>query len=78
MSERTDRRGILGRFSRLAAVCAALVAAAVLTGGWILAAAPEAQPEPATASSEATSDLPDFVPSERLPADSAVAFPVDI
>ena len=78
MSERTDRRGILGRISQHPAVCAALVVAAVLTAGWLLAAAPEPQPEPAAASSETAPDLPDFIPSERLPADSAVAFPVDI
>jgi hypothetical protein len=39
--------------------------------------APSPTPEPERAGVPA-SDIPDFVPSEKLSADDAVAFPVDI
>lgn len=73
MSQGSDR-------TRILTACAALMVVAALTAGWLLAAAPapEQQPKPAAAPQATASDLPDFIPSERLPADSAVAFPVDI
>ena len=48
-----------------------------LTTGWLTADAglPQQQPAEAAAPEE---PLPDFQPTERLPADSAVAFPTDI
>lgn len=58
---------------------AILVFAVALTAGWLVADAgapqQDATPAPESASEE---PLPDFQPSERLPADSAVAFPTDI
>ena len=63
----------------LVAVLATLVFAAALTSGWLTAdagAPPQATPE--TAESIAEEPLPDFQPTERLPADSAAAFPTDI
>jgi hypothetical protein len=58
---------------------AVLVFALALTAGWITADA-GAPPQEATEPPESASEepLPDFQPSERLPADSAVAFPTDI
>lgn len=56
-----------------------LVFAAALTAGWLIAdvgAPPQETAEPPESTSE--EPLPDFQPSERLPADSAVAFPTDI
>jgi hypothetical protein len=58
---------------------AVLVFAAALTAGWLMAdvgAPPQETAEPPESTSE--EPLPDFQPSERLPADSAVAFPTDI
>ncbi len=58
---------------------AVLVFASALTAGWITAdagAPPQETTEPPESASE--EPLPDFQPSERLPADSAVAFPTDI
>jgi len=58
---------------------AVLVFAAALTIGWLTAEA-DAPSQDATPVRDSTSEepLPDFQPSERLPADSAVAFPTDI
>ena len=62
----------------LIAVLAVLVFAAALAAGWLTADA-GAPPQVTTESPETTEEpLPDFQPSERLPADSAVAFPTDI
>jgi hypothetical protein len=56
-----------------------LAFAAALAAGWLTADAP-APPQETTGAPGSTSEepLPDFQPSERLPADSAVAFPTDI
>lgn len=63
----------------LIAVLAVLALAAALTGGWLTADAGAPPQETAEAPETATEEpLPDFQPSERLPADSAVAFPTDI
>jgi hypothetical protein len=48
-----------------------------LTTGWL--AADAGSPQRQSAEAPATEELlPDFQPTERLPADSAVAFPTDI
>jgi hypothetical protein len=50
-------------------------------GAALLARPSEAEPgatEQIERQGEQGDDLPDFVPSEKVPADSAVAFPVDI
>ena len=63
----------------IAGILAALVFAAALTAGWLTAdagAPPQETAEPPESMTE--EPLPDFQPSERLPADSAVAFPTDI
>ena len=59
-------------------ILAFLVFGAALTAGWLTADA--ATPQETAKRPESTSEepLPDFQPSERLPADSAVAFPTDI
>jgi hypothetical protein len=58
---------------------AILVFAAVLTAGWLTADAGAPAQETAEAPEASSQEpLPDFQPSERLPADSAVAFPTDI
>jgi hypothetical protein len=60
------------------AVLALLVLTAALAVGWLTADA-GAPPQETTEVPETTDEpLPDFQPSERLPADSAVAFPTDI
>jgi hypothetical protein len=58
---------------------AILVFAAALATGWLTVVA-GASPQETAEAPEPTSEepLPDFQPSERLPADSAVAFPTDI
>jgi hypothetical protein len=63
----------------VAAVLGAVLSAAAFTTGWI-ATDSEASAQEVTESAEVTTDepLPDFQPTERLPADSAVAFPTDI
>ena len=63
----------------IAGVLAVLVFAAVLTAGWLTADA-GAPPQETAEAPESTTEkpLPDFQPTERLPADSAVAFPTDI
>jgi hypothetical protein len=56
-----------------------------LAASWLIAGVAEPVPEP-TVESESSSPvgdtsetpLPDFLPSEQLPAGSAVAFPTDI
>lgn len=53
-----------------------LVAAAL--GGSLPATAPAASPAEPQGGAVGEEELETFVPSERLPADSAVAFPVDI
>ncbi len=71
------------RFIRIGKITA--VAVLVLGASWLIAAAnapdPEqtARPEAASPAAEsARTPLPDFQPSEKLPAGSAVAFPTDI
>ncbi len=54
---------------------AALAAALIFSSG-ILTAGPS--PPPAQTAPGAVTPLPDFRPSEELPADAAVAFPTDI
>jgi hypothetical protein len=63
----------------IAVVVAILVFAAALTTGWLTAdAGPPPQETAETPAETSQEPLPDFQPSERLPADSAVAFPTDI
>lgn len=63
----------------LIAVLAVLILAAAMTAGWLTADAGAPPQETAEAPETTTYEpLPDFQPSERLPADSAVAFPTDI
>jgi hypothetical protein len=60
------------------AVAAALVfGSGLLTAGATPPPAP-AQAEPGPAQAGPVTPLPDFKPSEELPADAAVAFPTDI
>jgi hypothetical protein len=63
----------------LLASLAILVFAAALTAGWLMADT-GASPQETTGTPPSTTEepLPDFQPTERLPADSAVAFPTDI
>lgn len=63
----------------LVAVLTTLVLAAALTAGWLTADA-GAPPQTTAEAPESTTEepLPDFQPTERLPADSAAAFPTDI
>ena len=63
----------------LVAVLVTLVLAAALTAGWLTADA-GAPPQASAEAPESTTEepLPDFQPTERLPADSAAAFPTDI
>jgi hypothetical protein len=63
----------------LVAVLATLVVAAALTAGWLTADA-GAPPQATAEAPESTTEepLPDFQPTERLPAGSAAAFPTDI
>ena len=63
----------------LVAVLVTLVLAAALTAGWLTADA-GAPPQASAGAPESTTEepLPDFQPTERLPADSAAAFPTDI
>lgn len=64
--------------SLITAVLAVLVFVIALTSGWLTANA-GAPPQETTESEETKEEpLPDFQPTERLPADSAVAFPTDI
>jgi hypothetical protein len=62
-----------------AAVLGAVLAAAAFTTGLIATDAGASAQEHTGSSEETTEEsLPDFKPTERLPADSAVAFPTDI
>jgi hypothetical protein len=63
----------------LLASLAILVFAAALTAGWLMADT-GASPQETTGATTSTTEepLPEFQPTERLPADSAVAFPTDI
>jgi hypothetical protein len=65
--------------SLITAILAVVIFTAALTVGWLTADA-GAPPQEAAEAPEATTDepLPEFQPTERLPADSAVAFPTDI
>ena len=51
-----------------------LVAALALIGP----AAPAQDPAPAAQDEDAAPELETFIPTEKLPADSAISFPVDI
>jgi len=63
----------------IAGSVAVLVFAAALTAGWLTADAGGPPQETAKPPESTTAEpLPDFQPTERLPADSAVAFPTDI
>jgi hypothetical protein len=65
--------------SLISAILAALVFVTALAAGWLTADAGAPPQETAEAPEVATEEpLPDFQPTERLPADSAVAFPTDI
>ena len=46
-----------------------LAVSVLAAAGWISAVSAQEEPEPA---------LEEFVPTERLPSDSAISFPVDI
>lgn len=67
-------------------VTATVLATALLAAASWLLAGPESPSAPSAAAQETAPaaapaeqpDLPDFEPSEKLPADSAVAFPTDI
>ncbi|MBD3850058.1 MAG: hypothetical protein IFK93_02100 [Acidobacteria bacterium] len=63
----------------ITAILAVLVLVVALTTGWPTADA-GSPPQETAEGPEATTEepLPDFQPTERLPADSAVAFPTDI
>ena len=65
--------------SLITAVLAVVIFTAALTVGWLTADA-GAPPQESAEAPEATTEepLPNFQPTERLPADSAVAFPTDI
>jgi hypothetical protein len=63
----------------IACVFTVLVFAAALIVGWLMADAGAPGQETSEAPVSTTEEpLPDFQPTERLPADSAVAFPTDI
>ena len=55
-----------------------LVLATALAVSWMAADAGAPEQETRVPSEAIDEPLPDFQPSERLPADSAVAFPTDI
>ncbi len=60
-------------------ILAVLVLVVALTTGWPTADASSPPQESAEGPETTTEEpLPDFQPTERLPADSAVAFPTDI
>ena len=63
----------------LVAILAILVFAAALTAGLLIAGTGAASQETTAGPQSTTQEpLPEFQPTERLPADSAVAFPTDI
>ncbi len=62
-----------------------MATAVALAASWLIAGAIEPAPEPTLTpetslpvAESAESPLPDFLPSEQLPAGSSVAFPTDI
>lgn len=62
----------------LTGILAVLVFVVALTTGWLTADAGPPQQSGEAPSSSSEEPLPEFQPTERLPADSAVAFPTDI
>ena len=68
------------------AIALLVLAAALVSAAQWLMAGPDAEPRPPSVSEgeapqaapASTTPLPDFKPSEELPADAAVAFPTDI
>ena len=64
----------------LVTAIAFVVVVAGLTAGWLTADAAASSPQETAVEKESTTEepLPDFQPTERLPADSAVAFSTDI
>jgi hypothetical protein len=70
---KTTKRAVL-----LTSLVLVLLIAAMTSG--LLTAEPGAPPQQATEAPPASTEepLPEFQPTERLPADSAVAFPTDI
>jgi len=62
----------------LVTTIAFVVVVAALTTGWLTADAAPPQETAERQESTTKEPLPDFQPTERLPADSAVAFPTDI
>jgi len=64
----------------LATATAAVLLVAALAARWLTAqpATPPQETPAAVVVTGAEEALPDFQPTERLPADSAVAFPTDI
>jgi hypothetical protein len=68
----------IGR-GRLIIVAGGLLLAVAFAAGWLIAEADaSAQQDTGTSEAKTEEPLPDFKPTERLPADSAVAFPTDI
>ena len=74
---RNERESTMRFITRNRVVLAALAIALVLGSGWLLAGGTAPLPAAQTSESSET-PLPDFQPTEKLPADSAVAFPTDI
>ena len=62
----------------LVGTLAVLVFVVALTVGWVTADAGPPQRPTESPGSTPEEPLPEFQPTERLPADSAVAFPTDI
>ena len=62
----------------LVGIFAILVFVAALAAGWLTADAGPPQQSGESSGSASEEELPEFQPTERLPADSAVAFPTDI
>ena len=63
----------------LVTAVALLVTGATLTADWLTAgSSPPPQESGETPETTNEEPLPEFQPTERLPADSAVAFPTDI
>ena len=59
-------------------ILAALIFVVALATGWLTADAGPPQQSAESPQSSSQDPLPEFQPTERLPADSAVAFPTDI
>ena len=73
------------RRGRTVTAIAVAATALALGASWLIAGATEPAPEPTLApetfppaAESAETPLPDFLPSEQLPAGSSVAFPTDI